>query len=341
MKRVLAVIAVVFAALAAWVFLRTGSGAPEQPARDREQPRPVAAQPPRVEPPPAETAASAPTPRSGASASAPAGRELVAPSGGRPAGAAPAQQAGAPSGTDRAASPAKAQSDAVQLPVAASPSGAPLPVEAPEGPVRSGAIAGAVLDARGAPIAGATILALAPDATDGTETFTDDEGEFVLPGLSPRRYAVFAGLGTPLAPRLGSRGVQVRSTAVTRLDLREPTDAAQVRVVATDAAGRPVDGEAILVRGLPPDAGDLGSVLASDAIYLPERRDGGSRLRVPPGTYTVVVLQHAGAPARTARAPIRVTGAPLDVNVELSDAPVVKLGYASDPAAARGALALP
>jgi hypothetical protein len=207
--------------------------------------------------------------------------------------------------------------------------------------VRSGAIAGAVLDARGAPIAGATILALAPDATDGTETFTDDDGEFVLPGLSPGRYAVFTGLGTPLAPRLGGRGVKVRSTAVTRLELREPSDAAQVRVVATDAAGRPIDGEAILVRGLPPDAGDLGSVLASEVIYLPERRDGGSRLRVPPGTYTVVVLQHAGAPARTARAPIQVTGAPLDVKVEVSDPPGVKLGYASDPAAARGAVPLP
>lgn len=341
MKRVVAVIAVVFAAVAAWVFLRTGAGAPEQPAADRGQPRPVAAPPPPVEPPSADGAASAPPLPSGASASAPVGQEPAAAPRGRPPAAAPARRPGAPSGGALIALPGKARADAVQPPVAVSTAGAPLAGEAPEATVRSGAIAGAVLDARGAPIAGATILALAPDATDGTETFTDDEGEFVLPGLSPGRYAVFAGLGTPLAPRLGSRGVQVRSTAVTRLDLREPTDAAQVRVVATDAAGRPVDGEAILVRGLPPDAGDLGSVLASDAIFLPERRDGGSRLRVPPGTYTVVVLQHAGAPARTAREPIQVTGAPLDVNVQLSDAPGVKLGYASDPAAARGAIALP
>jgi hypothetical protein len=190
--------------------------------------------------------------------------------------------------------------------------------EVPEAPGRSGAIAGLLVDAAGAPIPGATILALAPDGTDGTETFTDDDGEFVLPGLRPGRYAVFTGLGTPLATRIGGRSVKVRSTTVTRLDIREPRDAAPIRIAAVDADGRPVEGEAVLIAGPPGENGAFGSLLASDAIYLPELGSQRSDLRVPPGTYTLVVLQGVGMPARAAREPVRVvSSAPLEVSVQL------------------------
>lgn len=345
MKRALAVIAMLSAAIAAWVFLRTRPGRPEQPSAVRHEPV-VIAQAATTEPPgPSAAGDAAPTPASpGAPAPAPRAPP-AAPPGRAPARPAapptvevPAQHAGV-------TSPALGPEDGT-VSSAASP-GATPPSQAPEALVRSGAIAGAVLDAQGTPIAGATILAVAPDATDGTETFTDDDGEFVLPGLRPGRYAVFTGLGTPLAPRLGSRGVKVSSTAVTRVEVREPQDAARVHVVALDAGGHAVEGQALLVQGLSAEDGAaeegaaLGAVLASDAIFVPERHDSGSSLRVPPGTYTVVVLQRAGVPARIAREPLRVTGAPLDVTVQVGDAPAVQTGRAPEAELAGDTIALP
>jgi hypothetical protein len=105
---------------------------------------------------------------------------------------------------------------------------------------------------------------------------------------------------------------------VTRLDIQEPRDAAPIRIAAVDADGHLVEGEAVLIAGQPGENGAFGSLLASDAIYLPELGSRRSDLRVPPGTYTVVVLQGAGMPARAARDPIHVTG-PLSVSVQLGD----------------------
>jgi hypothetical protein len=319
-KRVLVVIAILVAAIAGWVFLGSGATAP----------RPVASAPAAPEPSPAPRAEPAP-PAAPAATPAP----VPAPA---PGHAATPERAGAPrrraiATAVPAATPADVRSPAAEPPrrpsalasasaaesaAAIAAAEAALGAEVPDRGGLSGAISGAVLDAAGAPLAGATILALAPDGSDGTETFTDDDGEFLLPGLRPGPYAVFTGLGTQLAARVGGRAVSVGSARVTRVELREPADAAPVRVAAVDAAGRAVEGETLLLAGHPGDHGAFRSVLASAAIYLPELGGRRSDLRVPPGTYTVVVLQGAGMPARAARDPIHVTG-PLSVSVQLGD----------------------
>lgn len=321
MKRVLVVIVIVTVAIAAWIFRSTRQppeqaevAPPPQAPLAAAAPAPAPVPPPEAAPPAAPAAPetpAAPTPPAPAT-SAPARVErprTVASL--RPAAALPAP---APAPRVAPASAASASAAAIAAAEAA------LRDEPPERPGLSGAIAGSVVDAGGAPIAGATILAVAPDGSDGTETFADDDGEFVLPGLRPGRYAIFAGLGTPLGARLGGRSVRVGSAKVTRVQLREPVDAAPVRVAAVDGAGQPVFGEAILIASRPAEHGTFGSVLASDAIWFPEARGTRSSLRVPPGTYTVVMLQGLGTAARAARDPIEVTGAPLDVSVQLGAA---------------------
>jgi hypothetical protein len=329
-KRVLVVMAIVVVAIAAWVFLRTGSTPPPQtagappsqaaPTRVAE-PAPAPAPAPAVVAEPAAPAAPVRASPTASPAPAPAPTRADAPRRRSAVPERPAPQAPAPAvaAAPRPAAPppARRESAAAASAAAIAAAEAALGDEVPDAPGHSGAIAGIVADALGARIPGATILAVAPDGSDGTETFADDDGEFVLPGLRPGRYAVFAGLGTPLASRVGGRSVKVGSAAVTRVELREPSNAAPVRVAAVDEAGQPVVGEAILIASRPAEAGAFGSLLASDAIFFPEARGRRSDLRVPPGTYTVVMLQGAGTPARAAPEPIQVTGAPLDVNVQL------------------------
>jgi len=191
---------------------------------------------------------------------------------------------------------------------------------APLDPHLSGAVSGAVRDAWGRAIAGATVLAVSADGEDASETITDDDGFYLVAGLKPGRYAVFSGLGTPVASRVAGRGVDVSSGTVARLDLLEPGVGTTVRVTPRDAGGRPTNAQAILVAGAPSAAGAVGSLLASEAIYLPEL--GTSRtvlLRVPPGVYTLVLLQGRDMPVRAARDPVRIAGErEVDVSVEVA-----------------------
>ncbi|HET8539494.1 MAG TPA: carboxypeptidase-like regulatory domain-containing protein [Anaeromyxobacter sp.] len=258
---------------------------------------------PRVAP------ASAPAPRADAAPATAAKPSAGAPA--RPKRAAPAVAKRAPlAPADAAASTAAAPAGA-----AAAPVDAPAPDA-----VLTGAIRGAVRDSRGEPIRGTTVLALSADGTDASETTTDDDGLFLLAGLRPGRYVVFSGLGTPIASRIGGRGAEVQGAAIARLDLVEPASGAVVRVSPRDARGRPADAQAVLVAGAPSATGAVASLLASDAIYLPELGSERTVLpRVPPGVYTLVVLQGAGVPARAARDPVRIADErELVVRIELA-----------------------
>jgi hypothetical protein len=196
----------------------------------------------------------------------------------------------------------------------------------PLDPHLSGAVSGAVRDAWGRAIAGATVLAVSADGADASETITDDDGFYLVAGLKPGRYAVFSGLGTPVASRVAGRGIDVSSGIVARLDLLEPGAGTTVRVTPRDSGGRLTKAQAILVSGAPSAAGAVGSLLASEAIYLPEL--GTARtvlLRVPPGVYTLVLLQGRDMPVRAARDPVRITGErEVDVSVEVAALDVPK-----------------
>jgi hypothetical protein len=154
----------------------------------------------------------------------------------------------------------------------------------------TGAIRGLLHAADGRPLEGVPVMALAADGGDAAEDVTDAEGRYFLLALRPGRYAVFAGLGTEVATRVGGRGATVVAGAVTSLALDERGPGATVRVLALDPAGRPLPAQALLVPAAAEVPTALGSVLSSDAILLP----GAARTvveAVPPGRYTVVLLQ--------------------------------------------------
>ena len=192
----------------------------------------------------------------------------------------------------------------------------------------SGAIAGILIDARGQPFALTTVVAVAASGDDAAETLTADDGSFLLPGLRPGRYAVFPGLGTELPTRLGARGVTVKPTTVSRVAFAEPRPGGTVRVASLDGAGRPTAAQAVLIADTSRDAGGYGSLLAADAVYLPEL--GGSRTvlrNVPPGSYRVVLLRTTDEPAVAAPEPVRVTGgSELGVTVRIGAAAAIPPG---------------
>jgi hypothetical protein len=180
-----------------------------------------------------------------------------------------------------------------------------LPAGSETAPRSPGALRGELCDAAGHPLAGVAVVAVAADGSDAAEDVTDDGGRWLLPSLRPGRYAVFAGLGTPLAARVGARGADVRPGAT-------------VRVYALDAAGHQAHAQAVLVPAALHAPRGLSAVLASDAILLP----GANRTvveAVPPGRYTVVILSGE----RTIRAPAEVEVADGDVDVQVRLAPEV------------------
>jgi hypothetical protein len=234
----------------------------------------------------------------------------------------------APGGVGAATAPARSPSGSAAATPAASneeppPDPATQAASAPRpDPRLTGAVTGTVRGSGGEAIPGTTILAVSADGEDAAETTTDDEGAFLVPGLRPGRYALFAGLGTAVASRVPGRGVEVGAAAVTRVDLLEPAEGTVIRVSPHDARGRPAEAQAVLVSGPPSATGTVGSLLASDAIYLPEL--GGERTllpRVPPGVYTLVLLQGAGVPVRAARDAVRVSSErELVVRIEVASA---------------------
>jgi hypothetical protein len=239
-----------------------------------------------------------------------------------PPAATPAPEAAAPvvaGAPEIAAAPSPDPGPSAEAPAAETSAAAPGPA-APEpagntvGPA-TGAMRGRLRAAGGAPLAGVRVLALAVDGADAAEDVTDAEGRFLLVGLRPGRYAVFAGLGTPVASRVGARGATVEAGAVTGLALAERGAGARVRVRALDAEGRETATQAVLVPASAGAPAGLGAVLACDAILLP----GATRNvveSVPPGRYTVVLLQ--GETGIQAPLQVEVAGkSDLDVEVHV------------------------
>ncbi|WP_248353356.1 carboxypeptidase-like regulatory domain-containing protein [Anaeromyxobacter oryzae] len=185
----------------------------------------------------------------------------------------------------------------------------PIPTPTPAANALPGALSGHLRDAQGRALASVTVLAVAADGSDAGETVTDDDGFFLISALHAGRYAVFAGLETALASRVPVRGAAVRSGTVSRIELAESARGAVVRVHAREADGRDAPAQAVLVAGAPGVPSSFGSLLASEAIYLPDLGDPRSVLpNVPAGVYTVVLLRHAGATPIAARDPVRVPG---------------------------------
>jgi hypothetical protein len=219
-----------------------------------------------------------------------------------PASAVPAHPTAAASPT-----PAAAPSHPAALEPAPAPGwlSEPLPEAAVPGPglaaLRStGAIRGALHAADGRALAGVPVVALATDGADAAEDVTDAAGRYYLVALRPGRYAVFAGLGTPVAMRVGGRGATVMAGSVTPVALDERGAGATVHVRALDASGHALAAQALLVPAVAQAPSALDTLLASDTILLP----GAARTvveAVPPGRYDVVLLQGesgVGSPAQ-------------------------------------------
>ncbi|HEY6099048.1 MAG TPA: carboxypeptidase-like regulatory domain-containing protein, partial [Anaeromyxobacter sp.] len=282
MKRWIAV-AVLVVAVVVIVVLSSRRRAPAPPAGPPA--RQAAAAAPAAPPPPAVEASPAAPAREAAphATRGPRLAEAPAPDRVRAAPASPPTRAPARSiaPAPRAAAAPPVLPPARRAPVAASPSvpasppppaetARPAPAAPPPAPIETprertaltGAVCGVLLDAHGEGIAGATMLAVSSDGVDAAETMTGDDGFFLLAGLRPGRYAIFSGLGTPIAARVASRGADVAPSAVTRVDLSEPGSGATVRVTPRDARGRPAAAQAVLLAGPPRQAGTFGSLLA-------------------------------------------------------------------------------
>jgi hypothetical protein len=172
----------------------------------------------------------------------------------------------------------------------------------------TGGVAGTLRDNKGAPIAGATVMALSADGTDAFETFSGDDGFFLMSAMKAGRYVLFPGLGTPLGARIGALNVEVVPGQVRRYDLVEPMAGSTVRVRPLGADGRPARAQVVLVKGAVPAPASLSSILANEAIYLPEQGGANVLRRVPAGIYTMVVLQDRNTPPRVVREPVKVHG---------------------------------
>jgi hypothetical protein len=287
---------------------------PGGPARASTPQRSAKAIPLTTEPPPKRAEK-----RSRAAAAATA---AVAVSKAKPPATPTATSSTTATATPTPTPPATATATATPTPTATStPSD-----EDEEGP--SGAIAGILLDARGAPLAMVPVLAVAANGADAGETLSGDDGAFLIAGLRPGRYAVFPALGTPVAARLGGRGATVKSTHVTRLSFAEPRPGSTVRVTSLDAEGRQTEAQAILMAEPPLEGGQYGSLLAADALHVPEPGANRTVLRhVPPGTYRVVLLRGVHDPAVATPVAVQVAkGGDIDITVRVGAPPAAPRG---------------
>jgi hypothetical protein len=173
----------------------------------------------------------------------------------------------------------------------------------------TGGVAGTLLDEKGAPIAGANVVAVSTDGKDAFETISGDDGFYLMSAMKPGRYVLFPGLGTPVAARIGAPNVEVVHGQVRRYDLVEPVAGSTVRVRSVGANGLPASAQAVLVRGRVASPASLPALLAGEAIFLPEAGADASVLRrVPAGVYTLVLLQGRDAPPRVVREQVTVKG---------------------------------
>jgi len=276
-----------------------------EPAKPAEPARPVESARPALAPKPVEQAGPAvaakpveqarPAVAAKPAAPAPAPVKVAAPA---PAPARPAKAV--------AAEPAAAVAAAVAAPISA-----PVPADPPAN-LRTdltGGVAGTLLDGKGAPIAGANVVAVSADGKDAFETITGDEGFYLMSAMKPGRYVLFPGLGTPVASRIGAPNVEVVHGQVRRYDLVEPRAGATVRVRPLRADGLPASAQVVLVRGRVTTPASLPALLAGEAIFIPEVGAGASVLRrVPAGVYTLVILQGEDVPPRVVREQVTIRG---------------------------------
>jgi len=224
------------------------------------------------------------------------------------AASAPARPAGAPREPRRAGTPALAGPPAA-------PTAPAFPAAAPP-PRLTGAVSGLLRDGNGGSLNGVPVVALSATGGDAFETVTDDEGFYLLSGMKAGRYLLFGALGTRRAPGLAARAVEVQEGKVARVDLREPPAGATVRVRPVGADGAPLAGQALLVAGLRGGAAAFPALLAADAIHAPEPGSRDLFRRVPPGVYSLVLLQGADAPPRVATLSVAVRG-PAEQSLEV------------------------
>jgi hypothetical protein len=241
---------------------------------------------------------------------------------GRPTAAPPA---GAPTGARAAPAWRGTRRRPAGVATAGPPAARDAAAQAAEG--LPGALSGTLRDATGAPVSGASVLAVASGGADAFETITDDDGFYLLAAVRPGRYLLFADLDGRAAGRLPARSVEVPDGVVARVELRGASAGATVRVRALQADGRPAPGQAVLVTGPVAAPASLPGLLSSDVIFLPEPGAPNLLRHVPAGVYTLVILQGAAAPPRVLRRPVTVSAdAEQQIEVRLPDDVVTEPG---------------
>jgi len=271
-----------------------------EPAKPAEPAQPVEPATPAVAAKPVEPA----RPAVAARPVEPARPAVARPAPSAPSAAPAAPQPAKAKAAVAAAKPAEPAEPATVAPVAAQPAPAQtLRTDLP------GALAGLLLDARGGPIPGTTVVALSADGQEAFETVTGDDGSYLMAAMRPGRYVLFPGLGTPVSARVGAQAVEVQHGRVRRHDLVEPTAGSTVRVRPLRADGLPAVAQVVLVRGRVPSPASLPSILSGEAILLPEPgADGNVLRRVPAGVYTLVILQGEHAAPRVVRQQVTIRG---------------------------------
>jgi len=266
---------------------------------------PVAPARPAAKPPPRLPVLRSPDPTIATTPYVPA-EELPQP----PQQRAPATAHDAAHGTAATPAPAAAGSRraAPQRPAAIPPPAASGAPALPPGPPQPGALAGTVRDGAGAPVAGVSVLAVSSAADDASEATTDQAGAYRLGPLKPGRYLVFTDLRGKLAGHVPARAVEVIPGGEGRLELREASAGAAVRVRVLQADGSAATAQATLVVGLVPDPAMLAGLLGTQAVVMPEPATPALLRRVAAGVYTVVLFQGAATPPLVVARPLTVRG---------------------------------
>jgi hypothetical protein len=178
----------------------------------------------------------------------------------------------------------------------------------PPDPPLPGTLAGTVRDGAGTPVAGVSVLAVSSEADDAYEAATDQAGAYRLGPLKPGRYLVFTDLRGKLAGHVPARAVEVVPGGEGRLELREASAGAAVRVRVLQADGSAATAQATLVDGLVTDPAVLAGLLGTQAVVMPEPATPALLRRVAAGVYTVVLFQGAATPPLVVARPLTVRG---------------------------------
>jgi hypothetical protein len=184
---------------------------------------------------------------------------------------------------------------------------------------RAGAIAGRVLDAGGAPLAGVRVRGLCPSAVDVVETESLTDGSNRLEGLRPGRWIVLPAEGRAALPDgLGAAVLCLAAGETASAELRASEGRATVRVRPLDARGRPCAAEILLTPPAPRPARTLDELLARGPILA--SRDARAIAHVPAGHWTLYVVRETGAAEPDINGvPIEVGERDLSVELRLPD----------------------